>query len=661
MALDWSSTRGTPGDLSSTPGAPRSHVRDFAAERGTAVLWRLAPLAIAALAAVASLWNLTASGWANTYYSAAAQAASQSWSAMFFGAIDAAGFITVDKPPASLWLMGLSVRVLGLSPFAVLLPEALCGIAAVLLLWDAVRRQLGREAALIAGVAFALTPAAVLMFRYNNPDALLTLLLVGAAWALVRGLANGRTRWALLAAALVGLAFLTKYLQAYLVLPAFALTWLVAAPGSVRGRLGVLVASVATVAATSFWWVAIVDLLPASTRPYIGGSTNNTALDLLLGYDGLGRILGRLAGAGNAGGFGGAPGGGAFGGVPGVLRLLNDQWAGQIAWLVPSAVIGLGAGLVTRLRAPRTDPRRAAFLLWGAWAAVHAVVFSFMGGIAHPYYAVALAPALAALTGGGLMELWRARVRTRGAAVVLGATVVVTAVLAWQLLERTPSFWPGAGLAAVFVSVAAAILFVASTVADDRRAPAVGRVALAIGLVATLVGPVLYSGETMGRAIQGGDPSPGPQTGFGFGAGGQGGPGGGGPFGGAGFPGDAAGTTDALVEWLVAHRGDATWLAAVSSASEAAPLQLASGAPVMAMGGFMGTDPAPTLAELQAYVHDGRLRYVLLGGGPGGGPGGFFGGDGRGDLAMNRTQWVTTSCTPVTDVSSSLYDCAGAA
>ncbi len=660
MALDWSSTRGSPGGLSSTPGGPRSRVRDLAAARGvTDLLWRLVPLAILALAAVAYLWNLTVSGWANTYYSAAAQAGAQSWSALFFGAIDAGGFITVDKPPASLWLMGLSVRLLGLNPFAVLLPEALCGIAAVMLLWDAVRRQLGREAALIAGVAFALTPAAVLMFRYDNPDALLTLLLVAAAWALVRGLGNGRLRWPLLAASLIGLAFLTKYLQAYLVLPAFALTWLVAAPGSVRRRVGVLVASAATVVAASFWWVAIVDLMPASSRPYIGGSTNNTALDLILGYDGLGRILGRESGLGNAGGFGGGPGGGGgFGGSPGLFRLLNTEWAGQIAWLLPAAGVGLLAGLVARWRAARTDPRRAAFLLWGTWAAVHVVVFSFMSGIAHPYYAVALAPALAALTGGGLMELWRARARTAWAAVALGGVVIVTGLLGWRLLERTPSFWPGAGLAAVFVAIAVAILFVASAVTDDRRGTVIGRIALAIGLGAMLVGPVLYSGETIGRAIAGGDPSPGPQTGFGFG-GGSGGPNG--AFGGAGFPGDAAGTSSALVTWLVAHRGDATWLVAVSSANQAGPLQLASGIPVMAMGGFMGTDPAPTLAQLQADVHDGSLRYVLLGGGPGGGPGGFFGGDGRGNVATERTQWVTRTCTPVNDVSTSLYDCAGAA
>ena len=213
--------------------------------------WRLAPVGLGAFAVVVYLWNLTVSGWANAYYSAAAQAASQSWPALFFGALDAAGFITVDKPPLSLWLMGLSVRLLGLSPFAVLLPQALAGVASVLVLHAAVRRQLGREAALIAGVAFAITPVAALMFRYNNPDAVLVLLLVSAAWAVIRGLEDGRLRWPLLAAVLVGSAFLVKYLQAYLVLPAFVLVWLVAAPGSVRRRIGVLLASGAVVVVSS--------------------------------------------------------------------------------------------------------------------------------------------------------------------------------------------------------------------------------------------------------------------------------------------------------------------------------------------------------------------------------------------------------------------------
>jgi 4-amino-4-deoxy-L-arabinose transferase-like glycosyltransferase len=511
----------------------------------------------------------------------------------------------------------------------------------------------------MAGVAFAVTPAATLMFRYNNPDAVLALLLVAAAWALVRGLEAGRLRWAILASVLVGFAFLTKYLQGYLVLPAFALTWLVAAPGSVLRRLGVLLASAVTVFAASAWWIAIVDLVPAASRPYIGGSTNNTALDLVLGYDGLGRIFGGAGGGPD--GRGGGPGGaGGFGGSPGILRMFNEQWAGQISWLLPSAAAGLAVGLVACLRAPRTDPRRAAFLLWGAWVATHVLVFSFMSGIVHPYYAVAVAPAAAALTGGGLAELWRARGRVRWAGLVIAAILVGTTWWGWQVLERTPDFWPGVGMGAVFVAAAAGILAIAAFVADDLRSPAIGRVALGVGLAAMLAGPILYGGTTVGKAIAGGDPAPGPETGA---LGGRGGFGGGRP-GSGGFPGDAAGTDDALVAWLLEHHGTETWLVAVSSANQAGPLQIASGVPVMAMGGFMGSDPAPTRDQLAVYVREGRLRYVLLGGqgGFGGpaGPGGFFGGDGQGNVAADRAQWVTSECTPVDGLSVSLYDCAGA-
>jgi 4-amino-4-deoxy-L-arabinose transferase-like glycosyltransferase len=648
---------------------------------------RFAPVGVGLLAAVVALWNLTISGYANTYYSAAAQAAAQSWSAMFYGAFDAAGFITVDKPPASLWVMGLSVRLLGLSPASILLPQALAGIAAALFLWAAVRRSFGPAAALIAGVAFALTPVAALMFRYNNPDALLTLLLVAGAWALVRGLEDDRLRWPILAAALVGFAFLTKYLQAYLVLPAFALTYLLAARGGFRRRVAGLALSALAVAVSSAWWVAIVELVPAASRPYIGGSASNSVLDLVLGYDGLGRILGQagrgagLGGAGGLGGFGGpggagfgGPGGGpgGFGGSPGWLRMFNREWAGEISWLLPAAAGGFLAGMLARLRTPRTDARRAGYVLWGTWTLVHVLVFSMMSGIAHPYYAVALAPAAAALAGGAIDELWRLRSRTVAAGIALGAMLAGTAWWGMQVLDRTPDLLPGVGLGSVCIALAAAIVLAVPPIPGDPRARLVARGALVLGLAAALVGPAVYTGATMGTSLGGGDPAAGPATGaFGGGRGAfGGGPGNGVPgtgvpgdgIPGGGIPGDAAPTGDAVVVYLLANRGGATWLAAVSSANEAGPLQLASGVPVMAMGGFMGSDPAPTLSQLQAYVRDGRLRFVLVGGGPAGGPGGFFGGDGQGSVAGQRNTWITRSCAPVEVAGSgaSLYDCAGA-
>jgi 4-amino-4-deoxy-L-arabinose transferase-like glycosyltransferase len=285
--------------------------------RPIAASWTtLAQVGVAALAAVVYVANLTVSGFANTYYSAAALAASQSWSAWFFGSIDASNFITVDKPPLSTMVMGLSVRLFGLSSWSVLLPEALMGVATVVVLMAIVRRTMGAPAAVIAGLVAALTPAAVLIFRYNNPDALLTLLLTGAAYAFIRSLEGGRLRWVAFAALLVGLAFNTKYLQAWLVLPAFAVVWAVAAPGPLAHRVRGLLVAFATVVLASGWWIAMMELLPASVRPFVGGSTNGSALDLVLGYDGLGRIFGASGGPG-----GGGPGGaGGFSGAPGLLR-----------------------------------------------------------------------------------------------------------------------------------------------------------------------------------------------------------------------------------------------------------------------------------------------------------------------------------------------------
>ena len=286
-----------------------------------------AMLGVVGLAAILYLVNLTVSGYANTYYSAAALAGSQSWSAWFFGSIDSANFITVDKPPLGTMLIGLSVRLFGLSSWSILLPEALAGVGTVVILMATVRRTFGPAAAVMAGLVSALTPAAVLIFRYDNPDALLTLLLVGAAYAFVRSLERGSLRWVATAAILVGFGFLTKYLQAWFVLPAFALTWLVAAPGTLGRRVVGLAVAFVSVIAASGWWVAIMELIPAASRPYIGGSETNSVLQLLLGYDGLGRIFGQGGGAGGPGGGGG----GGFSGTPGLLRLFNAELGGQVA------------------------------------------------------------------------------------------------------------------------------------------------------------------------------------------------------------------------------------------------------------------------------------------------------------------------------------------
>ena len=624
------------------------------------------------LAAVLYIWNLTISGYANTYYSAAALSASQSWSAWFFGSFDAANFITVDKPPLSTMLMGLSVRLFGLSSWSILLPEALTGVATVGVLFLAVKRSFGAVAATIAAIVMALTPAAVLIFRFNNPDALLTLLLVLSAWALLRSLENGSFRWMALAAACVGLAFLTKYLQAYLVLPGYALVFGFSANTTLRRRIVGLLVAFVTVLVTSGWWVLIVEMLPSGSKPFIGGSTPGSPLDLIFGYDGLGRIFGS---SGGGAGFGGG-GGFGFSGDVGPLRLFNDEMFGQIAWLIPLAAICLVVGLYRRRWAHRTDLAFAGYMLWGTWFVVTAIVFSYMSGIIHSYYAVALAPAIAALVGAGLVDLWKSHLRIWVGGIAVGAVCLGTAWFGSTLLDRTPTFDPGLGsVAIVLAAVALLVLVVTSLPSLVERVPVrrLALVAAGVGVCATLIAPAAYAIDTTGNAYGGGDPHPGPGTATSdFGSGGPGafggGPGGftgftgmpgngGTPIGlagdGGGLGGDSSDT--ALLKYLVANRGAATWIAAMSSAQEAGSVEIATGLPVMAMGGFTGSDPTPTLDQLKSYVASGKLRFVVTSGGFGGG--GFGGTDSTG-----VSSWVTSNCTSVAygGTSASLYDCSGA-
>jgi 4-amino-4-deoxy-L-arabinose transferase-like glycosyltransferase len=638
--------------------------RSWLRGRGTTAVWvRPAQVGLAALAAIVYLFNLTISGYANTYYSAAALAASKSWSAWFFGSFDAANFITVDKPPLATMVMGLSVRLFGLSSWSILLPEALAGVATVALLFVVVRHSFGPVAAAIAGLVMILTPVGVLIFRYNNPDAILTLLLVAAAWSALRAIESGRLRWIVLTAIFVGFAFNTKYLQGFLVVPAFALTWLIAAPVSLRRRFAGLVLAAVMLLLSSGWWVVAVELIPASARPFIGGSTNNSAIQLLLGYDGLARIFGGT-------GAGGGGGGGGFSGATGILRLFNAEFGGGISWLIPFALIGLVSGLVLRGRAARTDRARAGYLVWGMWLAVHVVVFSFMSGIIHSYYAVALAPAIAALVGAGAVELWALRERVRFGGVVLAGAIVISAIWSWQLLQRSPDFVPGLGLVIIVVGAIVAIIVSLPATAELHRTQAL---ALALGVGILLAGPVVYTLNTMSTAYSSGDPRPGPavisDTSQGGGPGGNGaglgaGFGGGQLPAGAGFGGSRQtgtgaidGSSDsALASYLEANKGGATWIVAMTSAMQAGSLELSTGDPVMAMGGFSGTDPAPSLAQIQADVASGQLRYVLVGA-TGGGPGGSS------STAWAVSDWVS-SVGKVVDYggsSGTLYDLSGVA
>src|ERR1700722_9437243 len=399
------------------PGMFRRLVRG----RGDDPVWvRPSLLLLLVATAVAYLWALGDSGWGNSFYAAAVQAGTKSWKAFFFGSSDASNFITVDKPPASLWAMEISARLFGLNSWSLLVPQALEGVATVALLYATVRRWFRPGAALLAGAVAASTPVAVLMFRYDNPDALLVLLLTLAAYATVRALEEAKTWWLVLAASAVGLGFTTKMLQAFLVVPAIGAVYLLAAPTSVGRRIKQLLIGAVALVVSAGWWVAAVQLTPAVDRPYIGGSQDNSLLNLIFGYNGVGRLSGNESGS-----VGGGAVSGSRWGPTGLIRLFQTDMGGQISWLIPAALILTAAVLVLRFKAPRTDRTRAAVLLWGGWLLVTGLTFSYAQGIIHPYYNVALAPAIGALVGIGTVTLWQHRRRWLGR-VVLAVALAAT-------------------------------------------------------------------------------------------------------------------------------------------------------------------------------------------------------------------------------------------
>ncbi|MFF6989338.1 glycosyltransferase family 39 protein [Streptomyces sp. NPDC010273] len=645
------------------------------------------------------LYDLSASGYSNSFYSAAVQAGSKSWKAFLFGSLDAGNAITVDKPSAFLWPMEISVRVFGLNSWAILVPEVLMGVGTVAVVYAAVRRRHSPQAGLIAGAVLALTPVAALMFRFNNPDAALALLMATACYLVVRALEDGRTKWLVWAGVAIGFAFLSKTLQAFLILPPLAIVYAVCAPVSVKKRFAQLGLATGALVVAAGWWVALVELWPASSRPYIGGSQNNSFLELTFGYNGFGRLSGDETGS--VGGGGGGTGTGMWG-ATGWNRMFNDEIGSQISWLLPAALILLVASLVATRKLNRTSVRRSSMLVWGGSLVTTLVVFSYMAGIFHQYYTIALAPYIAAVIGIGAGSLWEKRGEI-WASITLAAAVVAAGVWGYVLLNRTPDYLPWLKWLVLIGSLVGALGLI--FVAKIGRQLALAAVGLSI--VAGLAGPTAYTLSTVDSAHTGSIPTAGPagasMMGGGPGGGGRGGFGGGNRTGGTGtmpgqqgggttqnqgggfpgggtMPGGGTGTqrqgggfggqtggdggmgggggvggllngatvTSAAKKLLQTDAGTYTWVAASIGSQNAASYQLATGDPVMAIGGFNGTDPSPTLAQFQKYVADGRIHYFISGGTG-------MGGSSTGSSSQ-ITSWVEKNYKKVTVGSATFYD-----
>jgi len=651
-----------PGKPKDTPARTSRTGRASRLLLGNQPRWiRPSAAALLAFTAVLYLWNLEATGYANAFYAAAIQAGTKDWTALLFGSLDAGNAITVDKPPAALWIPALVGRVFGFSPLSMLVPQALMGVAAVGLLYLTVKRISGPAAGLLAGGVLALTPVAALMFRFNNPDALLTLCLVLAAYLTTRAIEKAGWKWLAAAGAVIGLAFLTKMLQGFLIVPGLALAYLWAAPTGLGRRLLHLLAATGGIVLVAGSYIALFQLTPASARPYMAGSETNSFLELTFGYNGLGRITGSEGGTGGGmpGGGGGMGGNVGFGGTAGITRMFGTSFGGEVSWLLPSALILLGAGLWFTRREARTSRTRAALVLWGGWLLVTAGILSFMSGTVHPYYAVALAPAIAALVGIGAVELWRGRAYSP-ARITLAATVLAGSVWSAVLLGRDAAWLPWIRVAAVILGVlaAAALLLRLDSlrVVPARFRRMATATVVAVSLLAGGLGSTAWTFATAAQPHSGSIPTSGPTASAMGGPGGQGGrtgfagPGTSGPgtsgsgladgaglapdgsglapngsidggtvSGGAMGP-DGASTANSQLTALL-KASTAKWSGIVSGASQAASLELATDTSVIALGGWNGGDPYPTLAQFQEMVANGEIGYFISGGGMGGGGG----------------------------------------
>ncbi|MFF4252570.1 ArnT family glycosyltransferase [Streptomyces sp. NPDC001663] len=620
-------------------------------------LWAILVLATALYA-----WNLS-SITGNTFYNAAVYSGTKSWKAFFFGALDAGSFITVDKPPFALWVMGLSARVLGYGTWQLMLPMVAVGTGSVALLYRLVKRDFGVVAGTIAALTLTLTPITVAINRDTNPDPILVFLMLLGAAALLKAVRTGRLMPMVWSGVAIGFAFNTKMMQAYVVLPAFFLVYLWAAQCSLGRRIRNLAVGTVALIASSAWWMVIVDLIPASSRPYIGGSTDNTVWDLVIGYNGFGRIFGASSSVGSQGN------GASFGGSASIYRMFNEIMGGQISWLIPFAAIALIGGLALRGRAPRTDAKRAALMLWGGWFVLHYLTFALAEGTFHPYYVTAMAPGIAALAGAGGVMLHKAFKEGSAAkwAWVLPAAIAVSSVWAIVLLQRVSGSGTLYTVAEVVVGLAGAASVLGLLVGRFmKRQKLVGFAALA-AIVALLAGPAAYSVSAATTASTNGtNPTAGPNTGGGMGGapsgsskggapsgtkpsgtapGGSSGSGSsssqsmgtppsgssnsssnkgssssssssssktGGQTGGGGGMGGGSQVSSAMITYLKKHQDGATWLVAVATDQTASSIILESGQPVISMGGWSGSDNAMTLAKLKSLVKSGKLHYIVV-------------------------------------------------
>lgn len=564
---------------------------------------RPALLALLSLSALLYVWGLDINGWANSYYSAAAMAGSQDWTAFFYGSSDPGNAITVDKPPLSLWVMSMSVRLFGLNSWSLLLPQAFMGVTTVFLLYKIVRRRFGAPTGLLAAAFVAVTPVSTVMFRYNNPDALLILLMVAIALFLLRAIEREQMRWLILAGALLGMGFLTKQLQIGLILPALVVTYFIFARTTWPKRLlHLTVAGLAAILVGGSWLLAVQSVDP-SDRPFIGGSRNNSSIELALGYNGLDRLTGADASRTLSNSVGALD----EKLEPGFHRFLQPQFSGQFGWFLPFAIVGLYIAIWYVLRRPNQPIKRALLLFSSIWFLTAATVLAYMSGIVHPYYSLVAVPPMCILASIGLLSLASRLDQKLRYRVTMAATTAGCLAIAIGSAIRSTADFPFLPiiLAVAGGSVIALLLL---------RSPnfVTSRISFWSLITVVLIGPIIWSVNTAASPHSGSGVIAGPSI--------------------LGIRTDHPDRKEIpsylTEDFLAVMFGDipppeivertrstsesVTWPAASVGSATAANLQLVSGRAVLAIGGFDGTDPYPTLEQFQGLVREGLVSTLVL-------------------------------------------------
>src|SRR5438105_4135347 len=645
----------TPPDEAEQPIAPPGKKRWFYRHR-------FALGGILLISIVMNFYALGKNGF-GSYYPAAVRSMLDSWHNFFFVSYDPGGFVSIDKPPVGFWLEAASAKIFGFNSVSILLPQALAGVLSVWLLYYLVRRHFGVVAGLLAALALALTPISILTNRNVTIDSTLTLVLLLGAWTVLKAAETGRLRWLLLTALIVGIGFNIKTLEAYLVVPAYGLLYLLAAPQRLRKRIGHLAFAGVLLLAISLSWVVAVDLTPASQRPYVGSTQDNSELSLALGYNGIQRLLGGFVGgfgrgssanrfpngappSGNTGrnGTSSTPGppphfrndrstnargiragqqpplggsGGAGGlfdiGTPGPLRLFIQPLAGQIAWLLPFALLGAVALAWHRRPRLQSDRKQQSLLLWGMWLLTMGIFFS-VATFFHQYYFTVMAPAIAALFGMGVVTMWQDYRRGGRRGWLLPIALVATMAEQVYILSQSPTWGQGLIPPLIVLGVIAVGALLIARLAPRLHLKAPGRrflvPALTAGVLVLMLAPTAWAAIPILTSTQADTLVAGPTqtTSLGGNVGG----------------GQSANASSeaALLRYLEAHQGTAKYLVAVPSSREADAIILATNKPVMTLGGFSGTDPILTTSTLAALIKSGQVKSFLLNGSGGGGPGG---------------------------------------